>query len=155
MAAADLLASVCSSSTATAGLFDVKVLQYNQNLLLQCAGQSLCISWVPSTGRAGCTRRRAWVWVLRWCFVGAFIWSVIVQEHRTCLRSVRDCVVCARVVMWAAVLRSCALVAWVAFGSAALVGMRDAGARGGRAGAGGRMAQRRALRHLGHFGPVS
>ena len=52
-------------------------------------------------------------------------------------------------------VRSCALVAWVALGSAALVAMRDAGARGGRAVAGGRMAQRRALRHLGHFGPVS
>ena len=51
--------------------------------------------------------------------------------------------------MWAAVLLSCALVAWVALGYAALVGMLDAGARGGRAGAGGRMAQRRALRHLG------
>ena len=32
-AAADLLASVCSSSTATAGLFDVKLLQNNQDLL--------------------------------------------------------------------------------------------------------------------------
>eukprot|EP00966_Prymnesium_polylepis_P284737 6578346-Prymnesium_polylepis.1 len=57
--------------------------------------------------------------------------------------------------MWTAVLRSCALVAWVALGSAALVSMRDAGGRGGRAGAGGRMAQRRGLRHLGHFSPVS
>ena len=89
------------------------------------------------------------MWALRWYFVGAFIWSVIVQDHITCLRSARDSVVCACAVMWAAVLLSCALVAWVALGYAALVGMVDAGARGGRAGAGGRMAQRRALRHLG------
>ena len=43
-AAADLLASVCSSSTATAGLFDVKLLQNNQDLLLQCcsAPRSFC-----------------------------------------------------------------------------------------------------------------
>ena len=95
LAAADLLASVCSSSTATAGLFDVKVLKNNQNLLLQCAGQSLYILWVPSTERVGCTHRRAWVWVLRWCFVGAFIWSVIVQEQRTRLWSAWDSVVCA------------------------------------------------------------
>eukprot|EP00966_Prymnesium_polylepis_P178993 4144194-Prymnesium_polylepis.2 len=33
--------------------------------------------------------------------------------------------------------------------------MRDAGARGGRAGAGDRLAQCSALRHLGHFSPVS
>eukprot|EP00966_Prymnesium_polylepis_P104388 2417641-Prymnesium_polylepis.1 len=59
--------------------------------------------------------------------------------------------------MWAAVLRSCALVAWVALGWAALV--RGGHARRGRVGAGAlapgpagsRLAQRRALRHWATF----
>ena len=89
--------SVLSSSTAEAGLFDMKVLKNKQDLLLQCAGQSLYILCVPSTGRAGCTHRRAWVWALHWCFVAACIRSVIVQDSRTCLRSARDSDRCAHV----------------------------------------------------------
>ena len=56
---------------------------------------------------------------------------------------------CAHVVLWAAELCACTLIAWVTLGWAALVGMQDAGAWIGRVGAGDHSAQRRALRHLG------
>ena len=102
--------------------------------------------WVPSSERAGCARRCASAWALSWHTTGAFVGLALVREPSACMWSARDSVVRTHVVMRAAELRACALVAWVTFVWAALVGIRDACARGGRAGAGRRLAQRRALR---------
>ena len=89
-----------------------------------------------------CARRCAWVWTLRCCMTNAFTGLMLVQEPRTHMWRDWDSVLCAHVVMWAAELCACALVAWVTLGWAALVGMRDAGAWIGLVGAGRRFSRR-------------
>jgi hypothetical protein len=59
--------------------------------------------------------------------------------------------VCAQAVLWAAMHCSCALIAWVTCRWAVLMGVRGTGAWIGRAGAGRRLAWRRAQRYLGLF----
>mmetsp|Transcript_33877 Transcript_33877/g.84846 ORF Transcript_33877/g.84846 Transcript_33877/m.84846 type:complete len:125 (+) Transcript_33877:89-463(+) len=77
------------------------------------------------------------MWTLRCLEAGGFVGSVRVREQHVRVRSVRDWAVCAHVVLWAAALCACTLIAWVPLGWAALVGMRDAGAWIGRAWSGG------------------
>ena len=154
MAAADLLASVCSSSTATAGLFDVKLLKEHHHLLLEHAGKIWSFWLMSGSGRVECACCCATVWTLRCLEAGGFVGSVRVREQHVRVRSVRDWAVCAHVVLWAAALCACTLIAWVTLGWVTLVGMRDAGACIGRVGAGRRFSRRGAQRHLGAFGGV-
>jgi hypothetical protein len=142
LAAADLLASVCSSSTATAGLFDVKLLKEHHHLLLEHAGKIWSFWRMSSSGRVDCACCCATVWTLRCLEAGGFVGSVRVREQHVRVCSVRDWAVCAHVVLWAAALCACTLIAWVPLGWAALVGMRDAGAWIGRVGAGRRFSRR-------------
>ena len=127
-AAVDLLASACSSSTATAGLFSMKLLKKIHHLQLENAGKFWSFLQEPSRGRVGSACCGATVWTLRCLEAGGFIGSVRVREQHVRVRSVRDWAVCAHVVLWAAALCACALFAWVACMWAVLMGMRGTGA---------------------------
>ena len=147
----DLLESVRWSSVTVAGLFDVKLLKEHHHLLLEHAGKIWSFWLMSGSGRVECACCCATVWTLRCLEAGGFVGSVRVREQHVRVRSVRDWAVCAHVVLWAAALCVCTLIAWVTLGWVALVGMRDAGACIGRVGAGRRFSRRRAQRHLGQF----
>ena len=127
-AAVDLLASACSSSTATAGLFDMKLLKETQHLQLEHAGKLRSIPSEPSRGRVGSARCSATVWCVGRIEAGAFVVSVRAWEQHVRAWSARDWAVCAHVVLWAAVRCACALFACVACMWAVLMDMEDTGA---------------------------
>ena len=113
-AAADLLSMACSSSTATAGLFDMKLLKETQHLQLEHAGKLRSIPSEPSRGRVGSARCSATVWCVGRIEAGAFVVSVRAWEQHVRAWSARDWAVCAQVVLWTAVRCACALFACVA-----------------------------------------
>ena len=145
---ADLPASAQCSSVMMTKLFVVELLLEDHNLLQLGAGHFWHFCWVLGWRRVGCTRRRAWVWTRCCHTTSAFAGLLRVLEQRVCMCSVWSCIVCAQAVYWAAVHCACALFAWVTCRWAVLTGMRGTGAWIGRAGAGRRLARRRAQRHL-------
>ena len=127
-AAADLLAMAFSSSTAMAGLFDMKLLKETQHLQLEHAGKLRSIPSEPSRGRVGSARCSATVWCVGRIEAGAFVVSVRAWEQHVRAWSARDWSVCAQVVLWAAVCCACALFACVACMWAVLMDMEGTGA---------------------------
>ena len=127
-AAADLLSMACSSSTATAGLFDMKLLKETQHLQLEHAGKLRSIPSEPSRGRVGSARCSATVWCVGRIEAGAFVVSVRAWEQHVCAWSARNWAVCAHVVLWAAMHFACALFACVACMWAVLMNMQGTGA---------------------------
>ena len=127
-AADDLLSMACSSSTATAGLFDMKLLKETQHLQLEHAGKLRSIPSEPSRGRVGSARCSATVWCVGRIEAGAFVVSVRAWEQHVRTWSARDWAVCAQVVLWTAVRCACALFACVACMWAVLMDMEGTGA---------------------------
>ena len=113
-AAADLLSMACSSSTATAGLFDMKLLKETQHLQLEHAGKLRSIPSEPRRGRVGSARCSATVWCVGRIEAGAFVVSVRAWEQHVCAWSARNWAVCAHGVLRAAMHCACALFACVA-----------------------------------------
>ena len=71
----------CCSSTATAGLFGMKLLKEHQHLQLEHAGKLWSFLREPSKGRVGCACCGATVWAFRRLEAGAFVGSVRAWEQ--------------------------------------------------------------------------
>ena len=80
-ASADLLSMACLSSTATAGLFDMKLLKKHHHLQLEHAGKTWSVLREPSSGRVGSACCGATVWAFGCLETGAFAGSVRAWEQ--------------------------------------------------------------------------
>ena len=80
-AAVSLLAMACWPSTATAGLFGMKLLKEHQHLQLEHAGKLWSFLREPSRGRVGSACRGATVWAFGCVETGAFAGSVRARER--------------------------------------------------------------------------
>ena len=83
-AAACLLAMACSSSMATAGLFDMKLLKEHQYLQLEHAGKIWSFPHETSRGRVGSACCGATLWCVGRFEAGAFVMSVRAWEQHVC-----------------------------------------------------------------------